>query len=79
MNDRYLTNIELLICAKTWHFQRMLCLESVGDLYTNLLLTQAFQRVWKCLCVGERGQGLRVDLLTPKGPDPRFQDSIKGQ
>lgn len=72
-------NTELLVCAKTWHSQGMLCLESVGDSYTNLLLTQAFQRVWKCLCVGGKGQGLKVDLLTPKGPALKFQDSIKGQ
>lgn len=71
--------IRLLVCAKKWHSQRMLCLESVGESYTNLLLTQTFQRGWKCLCVAGRAKGLRVDLLTPKGPALRFQDSIKGQ
>lgn len=70
-------SIRLLVYAKTWHSQRALCLESMGESYTNLLCTEAFQRGWKCLCV--EGKGLRVDLLTPKGPALRFQDSINGQ
>lgn len=80
-NDRNPKNIKLLVCAKTWHSQRMLCLESGGIIYKSSINSGLPKRLVMFVCWGggEGGQGLKMDLLTPKGLALRFQDSIKGQ